>query len=83
MPSLGAQRGARLPRLTQVGTEQLREATKMTPREAKAVEIEALRLYDKHNPEPDRVINAPKDACIRQAKRKLRIPAKRRLPQTS
>ena len=51
----------------------------MPSRQAREVEAEALRLYDKYNPEPDSVINVPKDVCIRQAQRKLGIPTKRRL----
>ena len=44
---------------------------KLTKQQSAAVEREALRLYDKFNPQPDVAINISKAECIRLATRQL------------
>lgn len=43
----------------------------LTKNQAAAVEREALRLYDRYNPDSERVINVGKSECIKEARRKL------------
>lgn len=47
---------------------------KLTKEQSAEVEREALRLYDKRNPDSERVISVRKDECIRRAKLKLFPP---------
>ena len=44
---------------------------RLTKAQKEAVEREALRLYDKYNPRPDRKINVGKADCINEARGKL------------
>jgi hypothetical protein len=44
---------------------------KLTKEQSEAVEREALRLYDKYNPDADVKINVSKQECINRARAKL------------
>lgn len=49
---------------------------KLTKAQKEVVEREALRLYDKYNPEPELEIKVSKQECLDQAKRRLKRRAK-------
>ena len=47
---------------------------KLTKEQSAAVEREALRLYDRYNPDHERTIHVSKQKCIDQARAKLCPP---------
>lgn len=44
---------------------------KLTKEQSAAIEREALKLYDRYNPDHQHVINVSKQECINQVQRKL------------
>ena len=52
-----------------------RAPRKRQPQEADPIELRALQLYDKYNPDQDRVINVSKAECIKIARIELKRKA--------